>query len=44
MSLPADTIMIDVCSRPPLWPHIGNILTAMQGAAEVLDLDGRLAT
>ena len=26
-----------------LWEHIGNVLTAMQGAAEELDLDGRLA-
>lgn len=26
-----------------LWTHIGNVLTAMQGAAEVLELDGRLA-
>jgi putative nucleotidyltransferase with HDIG domain len=26
-----------------LWQHIGNVLTAMQGAAESLDLDGRLA-
>ena len=25
-----------------LWPHIGNVLTAMQGIAEALDLDGRL--
>jgi hypothetical protein len=29
--------------RPQLWQHIGNVLTAMQGAAEVLELDGRLA-
>ena len=27
-----------------LWQHIGNILTAMQGAAEGLELDGRLAS
>ncbi len=27
-----------------LWQHIGNVLTAMQGAAERLELDGRLAT
>ena len=26
-----------------LWQHIGNVLTAMQGAAEELGLDGRLA-
>jgi predicted hydrolase (HD superfamily) len=26
-----------------LWQHIGNVLTAMQGAAERLELDGRLA-
>ena len=26
-----------------LWTHIGNVLAAMQEAAEVLDLDGRLA-
>jgi putative nucleotidyltransferase with HDIG domain len=26
-----------------LWQHIGNVLTAMQGAAEVLELDGRMA-
>lgn len=26
-----------------LWTHIGNVLTAMQDAAEVLELDGRLA-
>lgn len=25
-----------------LWTHIGNVLTAMQGTADVLDLDGRL--
>ena len=29
--------------RLELWQHIGNILTAMQGAAEQLELDGRLA-
>ena len=27
-----------------LWDHINNVLTAMQGAAEQLELDGRLAT
>ena len=26
-----------------LWQHIGNVLTAMQGIAPELDLDGRLA-
>lgn len=26
-----------------LWTHVGNVLTAMQGAAAELDLDGRLA-
>lgn len=26
-----------------LWTHIGNVLTAMQEGAELLDLDGRLA-
>lgn len=26
-----------------LWTHIGNVLTAMQGAAAELELDGRLA-
>jgi hypothetical protein len=26
-----------------LWSHIQNVLTAMQGAAEVLELDGRMA-
>jgi len=26
-----------------LWQHIGNVLTAMQGTAEILELDGRLA-
>ena len=26
-----------------VWSHIGNVLTAMQSAAEVLELDGRLA-
>lgn len=26
-----------------LWDHISNVLTAMQGAAEALELDGRLA-
>lgn len=26
-----------------LWQHVGNVLTAMQGVAEELDLDGRLA-
>lgn len=26
-----------------LWDHIGNVLTAMQGEAELLELDGRLA-
>ncbi len=25
-----------------LWDHVGNVLTAMQGVAEALDLDGRL--
>jgi putative nucleotidyltransferase with HDIG domain len=27
-----------------LWEHVGNVLTAMQGEAAVLDLDGRLAS
>ena len=27
-----------------LWQHIGNVLTAMQGAAEILELDGSLAS
>lgn len=27
-----------------LWTHIGHVLTAMQGAAATLDLDGRLAS
>ncbi len=27
-----------------LWTHVGNVLAAMQAAAAVLDLDGRLAT
>lgn len=27
-----------------LWTHVQNVLTAMQGAAEVLELDGRLAS
>jgi putative nucleotidyltransferase with HDIG domain len=26
-----------------LWTHVGNVLTAMQGAAATLELDGRLA-
>jgi hypothetical protein len=26
-----------------LWEHISNVLTAMQAAAEILELDGRLA-
>jgi predicted hydrolase (HD superfamily) len=26
-----------------LWAHVGNVLAAMQGAAAVLELDGRLA-
>lgn len=26
-----------------LWQHIGHVLAAMQGGAEILDLDGRLA-
>lgn len=26
-----------------LWDHVGNVLTAMQGAAEELELDGRMA-
>jgi len=26
-----------------LWPHVGNVLEAMQGAAEQLELDGRMA-
>lgn len=29
--------------RLELWQHIGNVLTAMQAAAEILELDGRLA-
>lgn len=27
-----------------LWTHVQNVLTAMQGAAEALELDGRLAS
>jgi putative nucleotidyltransferase with HDIG domain len=27
-----------------LWEHVTNVLTAMQGAAETLELDGRLAS
>ena len=27
-----------------LWPHVENLLAAMQGAAEALELDGRLAS
>jgi predicted hydrolase (HD superfamily) len=27
-----------------LWEHVGNVLEAMQGVAERLELDGRLAT
>lgn len=27
-----------------LWEHVGNVLAAMQGAAEELELDGRLAS
>jgi hypothetical protein len=26
-----------------LWPHVGNVLAAMQQVAAELDLDGRLA-
>ena len=26
-----------------LWQHVGNVLEAMKGAAEVLELDGRMA-
>ncbi|MEM7481777.1 MAG: HD domain-containing protein [Acidobacteriota bacterium] len=26
-----------------LWEHVGNVLAAMQGAAEILELDGRAA-
>ena len=26
-----------------LWPHIGNVLAAMQASADLLELDGRLA-
>jgi putative nucleotidyltransferase with HDIG domain len=29
--------------RLDLWEHVGNVLTAMQGVAAELDLDGRLA-
>ena len=29
--------------RLELWDHAGNVLEAMQGAAAVLELDGRLA-
>jgi putative nucleotidyltransferase with HDIG domain len=29
--------------RLDLWEHVGNVLTAMQGIAAELDLDGRLA-
>jgi len=36
--------MIDVYGRTPFWQHIGNVLKAMQGAAEQLELDGRLAS
>ena len=29
--------------RLEIWQHVGNVLTAMQSAAEALELDGRLA-
>ena len=35
----------DACFQDDLelWDHVANVLAAMQGAAEVLELDGRLA-
>ena len=41
----ATTDFSRVCfdGRLELWQHVQNVLTAMQGAAEALELDGRLA-
>jgi putative nucleotidyltransferase with HDIG domain len=39
----ADFSRVCFNGRLDLWTHIGNVLTAMQGAAAELDLDGRLA-
>jgi putative nucleotidyltransferase with HDIG domain len=39
----ADFSRVCFDSQLDLWSHIGNVLTAMQSAAEVLELDGRLA-
>ncbi|MCB9418451.1 MAG: HDIG domain-containing protein [Ardenticatenaceae bacterium] len=40
----ADFSRVCFAGQLELWEHIGNVLTAMQNKAEVLDLDGRLAT
>lgn len=40
----ADFSRVCFASQLDLWGHIDNVLTAMQNAAEVLELDGRLAT
>jgi predicted hydrolase (HD superfamily) len=42
----ATTAFSNACfeGKLDLWTHVGNVLTAMQGIAGELDLDGRLAT
>jgi putative nucleotidyltransferase with HDIG domain len=39
----ADFSRVCFDGRLELWEHIGNVLAAMQGAAGLLELDGRLA-
>jgi predicted hydrolase (HD superfamily) len=40
----ADFSRVCFDGRLELWEHVSNVLTAMQGAAAELELDGRLAT
>ena len=39
----ADFSRVCFAGQLGLWDHVGNVLTAMQGVAAELDLDGRLA-
>ena len=40
----ADFSLVCFDGQLDLWDHVSNVLLAMQAQADVLDLDGRLAT